>query len=60
MGIFIQNIKPRPPRASGVHMYKICINSNLIAFFDHKREDGLATCLRKAAEAVDKAGGWED
>lgn len=40
----------------GVRLYEVGINNHpAIATFKHKRGDGLAECLRKAAEAVDKA-----
>jgi hypothetical protein len=35
--------------------YELCINKDTIAFFKHRRGDGLATCLRKAADAADLA-----
>lgn len=37
---------------TGEHGYNIFINRKHIAFFEHTREEGLATCLRKAADAV--------
>ena len=33
--------------------YQIKINAMLITEFTHKRSDGLAVCLRKAAAAVE-------
>lgn len=37
-------------------VYEVCINDEpRIALFEHVPSDGLAECLRKAAEAVDKA-----
>jgi len=39
----------------GWHEYELRINQKVIAKFKHKREDGLAECLRKAAKAADKA-----
>ncbi len=38
----------------GWRLYEVRINRELICHFHHKRSDGLATCLRKAADAV-----WE-
>lgn len=35
--------------------YEVCINDERIALFDHTPSDGLAECLRLAAEAVEKA-----
>ena len=37
----------------GLHRYDIHINTTLITGFEHTRRDGLAVCLRKAADAVD-------
>ena len=37
----------------GVCKYRLQINNKLITEFTHSRPDGLATCLRKAAEAVE-------
>lgn len=36
-------------------MYEVCINDERIALFDHVPSDGLAECLRLAAEAVEKS-----
>ena len=42
---------------SGHHVYELFIydgeDKNVIAHFLHRREDGLAVCLRQAAGAVD-------
>lgn len=35
--------------------YRLQINHLLIAEFDHFRVDGLAVCLRHAADAADRA-----
>lgn len=35
--------------------YQVQINDRYICEFDRKRSEGLATCLRKAADAVEKA-----
>lgn len=43
------------PTPTGVNKYEIRINRDVVATFDHVREDGLAECLRKAARAVDAA-----
>lgn len=40
---------------TGLHRYRVQINNELICEFDHVREDGLAECLRKAADAVEQA-----
>ena len=39
---------------TGLNKYEIRINNRVIAKFKHKREDGLAACLRHAASTVDK------
>lgn len=39
---------------SGECEYRIQINNELITTFKHSRPDGLAECLRKAADAVEK------
>ena len=49
MSIIITNIDNKP---SGECKYRICINQREICYFKHKREEGLAECLRKASEAV--------
>ena len=51
MSIVITNIsKPGTKKCR----YRLKINALPITEFTHKRSDGLATCLRKAADAVDK------
>lgn len=42
------------PSITGLHCYRVQINNELICEFDHVRENGLAECLRKAADAVDE------
>lgn len=43
----------------GVHSYEVRINHRLITEFRHRRSDGLAKCLRSAADAVEKeASEW--
>ena len=37
-----------------INPYGLNHNKKLMARFSHRREDGLAECLRKAAEALDK------
>lgn len=39
---------------TGKQTYRLQINQELICKFKHVREEGLAECLRRAAEAVDK------
>ena len=50
--IAIVNIGPSTP--SGVHEYEVRINTEMIARFWHDRENGLAVCLRRAADAVER------
>lgn len=45
-----KKIKP-----TGPHKYELRINSTVLAEFNHNREDSLSICLRKAADAHDKA-----
>jgi hypothetical protein len=35
-----------------LHHYTVQINNEVITEFDHQRNEGLAVCLEKAAEAV--------
>jgi len=50
MSIVITNVsKPGAKRCR----YQLKINTMLITEFTHKRSDGLAVCLRKAADAAD-------
>lgn len=53
MSIIINNISKGPP--IGLNEYELLINNRRIIFFEHIREKGLADCLRRAADAVDKA-----
>ncbi len=39
----------------GIHDYELRINAKVIARFKHKREEGLAACLKEAAKAAEKA-----
>lgn len=55
--IAIVNISKGSP--FGIQEYEVRINMALICTFKHKREDGLAACLKKAAAAVEKAM-WEE
>ena len=38
----------------GIQVYEVRINRRVITRFYHVYTDGLAVCLRKAAEAVEK------
>jgi len=52
MSVIITNIsKPGAKRCR----YQLKINAMLITEFTHLRSDGLAVCLRKAADAADAA-----
>ena len=51
--ITITNVTPALPLTTA-HTYAIKIKGVVIAMFQHNRCDGLATCLRKAADAVEK------
>jgi hypothetical protein len=52
--IAIVNVTERPAE-TGPHDYEVRINRQVITRFQHRREDGLAKCLRLAADAVDEA-----
>ena len=49
--IAIINIGENPENKKE-RVYKIMINRTYITMFTHKRKDGLAVCLKKAAKAV--------
>ena len=51
--ICIVNIEPEP-KAFGIHKYSLRINNTEVCQFEHKREEGLGVCLRKAANAYTK------
>lgn len=44
-----------PDDPGGWRDYVVQINHRVVARFQHKRSEGLAECLRKAAKAVDEA-----
>ncbi len=53
MSIIIHNIT-RDHVPNGLNQYELLINKKLICEFEHDRShDGLAQCLRDAADAVD-------
>lgn len=54
MSIIIENITDIPT-LYGVNKYRLRINQKVITEFYHTREEGLGACLRKAADAADKA-----
>lgn len=41
--------------AFGLHEYELRINKSVVCTFEHKREDGLAMCLQRAAKAAEKS-----
>lgn len=52
--ITIQNIGPHDdPDRGGWRDYEVRINSDVICRFRHKRSDGLARCLARAAMTVE-------
>jgi hypothetical protein len=55
MSIIITNIGGNQ---IGVCRYRLSINTRVITEFEHDRTKGLAVCLRKAADAIDKSN-WE-
>ena len=50
--IAIVNVGPHDDDPTGWRNYEVRINHEVIATFTHKREHGLARCLRMAAAAV--------
>lgn len=54
MSIIIQNVSTEDTPLKGYNNYQIRINDNIICNFTHKRKaNGLAQCLRDAADAVE-------
>ena len=53
MAVIIQNVDPKPDNEEST--YEVRINLEYKATFNHKRQDGLAECLRAAADAVEEA-----
>ena len=54
MSVTINNVSERPSE-DGVNYYEVTIGPQVIASFAHIRSDGLASCLRRAAAAVERA-----
>jgi hypothetical protein len=53
--IAIVNVSPDAP-VTGINQYEVRINRRVIAKFEHFRHlDGLAQCLRDAADAVERS-----
>jgi len=57
MAIIIKNVSEffDLPYGEGNQIYEVKVNSELIFVFNHKFEDGLAVCLQKASESVNKS-----
>lgn len=54
--LYVQNMGPHDdPDKLGERIYELRDNNGVLATFRHKRRDGLAACLRAAADAVDLA-----
>lgn len=58
--IAIVNVGPHTNAPGGERNYEVRINRDVIATFKHRRADGLATCLRRAAKAVDDQREFEE
>ena len=56
--IGIRNLGPLEGEdKAGIHRYEVRVNLDApVAHFVHRRSDGLAECLRRAADAVERAG----
>lgn len=54
MSIIIKNVSPSHVKDNEPNEYILRINDRIVAEFEHIRDDGLAVCLRKAAEALEK------
>jgi len=56
MAIIIKNVSEYfdIPYGKGSKIYELRINDELISVFNHNFEDGLAVCLQKASESVNK------
>ena len=59
MAVVILNVSEHfgVPYGEGEQHYELRINKIWKADFTHNFEDGLATCLRKAADALEKEEG---
>jgi hypothetical protein len=56
MAVLIVNVSEdhAVPYGSGIQHYELRINYKVLAKFTHTFEDGLAICLRKAADAMEE------
>lgn len=52
--ITIENIS-NPPTETGINTYQVAVKGNIMATFQHPREDGLVACLCRAAYACEDA-----
>ena len=56
MSIIIQNISTDTTPEIGTNRYRVMLNKRTICEFDHERaHNGLAKCLRDAADAVENS-----
>lgn len=56
MALWIQNITPDRRSDDELHLYKVAVNNDQpLAYFEHRRRDGAAACLRAAADAIELA-----
>jgi hypothetical protein len=59
MSVIIHNMGSLDGTQDGNHQYSLKVNNELICTFEHRRSEGLAKCLKRAAEAAywhEKAG----
>ena len=59
MPVIIENFSPRGKSDDQTHYYGLRINSQHVTYFEHRRDMGLAECLRRAADAVEAVGADE-
>ena len=55
MPVIIENHSPRGTPDDQPHRYRLRINGEHIAWFDHRRDEGLAMCLLRASKAAERA-----
>lgn len=55
MAVIVQNITSEDKLYDNTadHDYEVRINQKHIVYFKHRRDEGLAVCLRRAADAID-------
>ena len=58
MSIIIRNLGPTTEQNAddpmGERQYELRINNRVLAYFKHTRKNGLAACLREAANAAEQ------